>query len=1030
MKNRLPLPLFALIATVMCLTHAAALAKTARTYYTDADVAAIRARAKNPSYAREVRAILEKAELLTSRSDEELWDMVPEADLPRALNVRFGFDCPVHGKEVFKVGGHYPWIMSPDKPFKVQCPVGKEVYPSNDFHAYWKGGMKEKLDTKQKYVDDGNGWVDEEGNRYWFAAHYNFWGHWRRTILDGVTACGQAYLLTGDPKYAHTAAVVMARISQVYPAMDYRNQAYHSGKWPAGINGRILDYIWENSTAVNFATTYDAIYDTLDGDEKLRAIASARGVKDVKAAIEQDILQEQAGDVFEKKIWGNKLEVNTMSVLALVLDNDDPKKGKTTKESIEWVLRGPGELEFTLYNGFDRDGIGAESSPGYSSMWNVNAINAAENLARLGLDLGKEPKWRRVAKGVHELRILDDRTAHIGDHGGTIDGSPQLVRPDLLGFAVRQFDDADAARLLVRGREKAATRPSKNADATTAPATEEADVVEPLFSRQPFDAAKLKELAAKATLPDAPYTRDMGGYGLAILEANDGGPIGNRSAYVYYGSPAAGHGHLDRLNLGYTLLGRDVFSDLGYPSHWGPMSDWWVRNTPSHYCVMVDGRAQETKLAGHLTMFADLDGLKLAEAQANRTWKGGKVKDYRRLAALLDTGTPGSTLLIDAFVVEGGKQHDYSFHGLPFGKFAYDGKLVKEQAEGTLAGEDVAFDTKPKQNPEAGWQYFRSPKWYAASDVTKLTWRGDRGLDMDAYFPRFGDHSFDEVIVADTQPPVKPGYPDSMPYIVLRQTGEPTTLYLSVTDVYQGKTPVKSVERILANHPKAGGVVVTMENGDAWRVYVNQSGSTVKFGDGAEGDLPFAAVGPRKTYAVGGGKLGNANQPTVGPLKASEWTVTKVDYAKNAATVDGPALKPGKFGQVVMTDAGDVSASYTVRTADGGTLGFGETGLLTGRFAGAWDPARKVLKMTDRTGGVYNQFVGEGTFVGMYAVNEDYSTSAKITAYDAKANTFTIDAEHGEAFKDLNNDGHSFVFIADIGPGTKLRATPTAVMGP
>ena len=33
--------------------------------------------------------------------------------------------------------------------------------------------------------------------------------------------------------------------------------------------------------------------------------------------------------------------------------------------------------------------------------------------------------------------------------------------------------------------------------------------------------------------------------------------------------------------------------------------------------------------------------------------------------------------------------------------------------------------------------------------------------------------------------------------------------------------------------------------------------------------VPFAAVGPRKTYAVGGGKLGNAKQPAayVGPSR-------------------------------------------------------------------------------------------------------------------------------------------------------------------
>ena len=111
----------AALVLVGCLT-AASSAKTGRTYYTDADVAAIRARAENPAYAREVAAILKKAELLTSRSDEALWDMVPESDLPRALNVRFGVGCPVHGKEIFKAGGHLQAIL------KIAATVGQNLW--------------------------------------------------------------------------------------------------------------------------------------------------------------------------------------------------------------------------------------------------------------------------------------------------------------------------------------------------------------------------------------------------------------------------------------------------------------------------------------------------------------------------------------------------------------------------------------------------------------------------------------------------------------------------------------------------------------------------------------------------------------------------------------------------------------------------------------------------------------------------------------------------------------------------------------
>ncbi len=113
------------VALLMAAAGAAA-AKSRRTYFTESDIAAIRQRACDPRHAQELQSLLEQAAVLADRSDEEIWELIPEGDLPRALNVRFGVGCPVHGAEVFRVGGHYPWIMSPDRPFKVKCPVGGE----------------------------------------------------------------------------------------------------------------------------------------------------------------------------------------------------------------------------------------------------------------------------------------------------------------------------------------------------------------------------------------------------------------------------------------------------------------------------------------------------------------------------------------------------------------------------------------------------------------------------------------------------------------------------------------------------------------------------------------------------------------------------------------------------------------------------------------------------------------------------------------------------------------------------------------
>ena len=56
--------------------------------------------------------------------------------------------CPVHGADIYQDKEFYPWLDELDKPiiatteatvpyaWKVKCPIGGEMYPSNDFANY------------------------------------------------------------------------------------------------------------------------------------------------------------------------------------------------------------------------------------------------------------------------------------------------------------------------------------------------------------------------------------------------------------------------------------------------------------------------------------------------------------------------------------------------------------------------------------------------------------------------------------------------------------------------------------------------------------------------------------------------------------------------------------------------------------------------------------------------------------------------------------------------------------------------------
>jgi len=400
----------------------AAYGKSGRTYYTDEQVAAALAKIQKHDWAREeVTSAQAGSEWLVAMSDQELWDFVPPPEALRALNVSFGQGCPVQGKEVFRKGGHYPWIMSRDRPFKVKCPVGGEEYPENDFVPWELQPLDGQPERGQPIVDKGLGWVDEQGRRYFFVGYYLFWQRWQRDILPGVSTLARAYLLSGDPVYAHKCAVLMARIADFYERFDYPTQAYHNGSWPAGINGRILDYIWTTGTTTSFALAYDAIYPALGQDAELVAFLQEKGIEDVRPHLETKMLHTMAGDIMRGFVRGNMgMHQRSLATLAIVLDNDDPDAGPTTQQMRDWIMSGPGDVEYVLWNGFYRDGHGGESSPGYSSGWCVNFYQIAELLPRIGVDIWGNPKLKKMADIGIELAITGTTCPSIGDAGSIL----------------------------------------------------------------------------------------------------------------------------------------------------------------------------------------------------------------------------------------------------------------------------------------------------------------------------------------------------------------------------------------------------------------------------------------------------------------------------------------------------------------------------------------------------------------------------------------------------------------------------------
>ncbi|MEN6645131.1 MAG: heparinase II/III family protein [Armatimonadia bacterium] len=665
-----------LLVILLLLSLSGVSAKQARTYYDEAFMSRLKGKIAGSQAAKDEVAGLEReCAWILAMSDQELWDFVPPPEQMRAINVCIAHDCPICGDEVNRKAGHYPWITSREQPFKVKCPVCQTVFPSNDFKPWNTEGLAGKPVEEPGYADNGVGWVDKkDGRRYYFVSYYIFWQRWSKDVLGGLNALRAAYLCTGKAEYAHKAGVMLAKIGSEYERFDYRKQCYHEGMW--GINGRISDYIWSTGNDSNIALTFDAVYPGVAEDKGLEAFLAGKGLGKPGDVIEK-MLWVMVKDVMTGYVAGNMgMHQLTLANLALVLKNDDPQRGPTSKDMTDWIMRGGGRMEDLLWNGFYREGLGAESSPGYSSGWCTNFYNVAQLLPRLGLNVWSNPKLRKMADIGRDLTVAGRFSPSIGDSGRLTGTSPIALTPDLQGTAFMQYRDAKYARML------------KDMGASSGGLMEDY-----------FDGAAVDKAAEGVTLPEL-KTRNLGGYGCAILETGAKGR--ERALSMYYGDAGGGHGHFDRLNVEMFSHGRVVMPEDGYPTPFTrpDFYEWRRADTYKHYCVMVDELPQMTYEAGDLEMLVGTPGVQVVEASAERAYPELATL-YRRTSALVDI-SPEQSYLLDVWRVRGGKQHDWCYHAGAPEMTVTGGALGAVQTKGTLAGEEVAYGKQPPARATGG----------------------------------------------------------------------------------------------------------------------------------------------------------------------------------------------------------------------------------------------------------------------------------------------------------------------------------------
>jgi hypothetical protein len=452
--------------------------KTRRTYYRDDKVEAARRNVEIYDWAQSVKdAAVAKADVYVNLGYDFLWNLVTPQSIPRSYGVNQTYGCLNCGNAI-DAFGNYPYLADPiNDPWKLECPSCHMKFPTNDFAAYYESGKDEhgifrpeladrSLLVNTLYpekgetwgVDDGFGYVHTNGRKYTFIAYYNHWHVWYGGIVStALNNLRDAYIYTGDMKYARAGIILLDRVADVYPDMDIWPYKIADGFLNSNGNsnrGKVVGSIWETGLARDFLKDYDAFFPAMDDPETISFLsqkADEYGLSVLKKSgtgirrnIEDGIVRQIFPAVKDAKIRGNNgMHQSTLAMAAVVLD--------TMPETKEWLdfnfqsgtasanaVTG-GNILASFVNDVDRDGHGNEAAPGYNRLWLGQYIEVANILDGYDLypaaDLYENPKFKKMFYSMISVLLTDKYSALIGDTGST--GNPGVfvdINQTILAF--------------------------------------------------------------------------------------------------------------------------------------------------------------------------------------------------------------------------------------------------------------------------------------------------------------------------------------------------------------------------------------------------------------------------------------------------------------------------------------------------------------------------------------------------------------------------------------------------------------------
>ncbi len=712
-------------------------------FLNDKEIADARVRAGKEEWAKRIKEnYTQLADAWVSRDYNFIKSMIPAWGAIYVYGLGKDLD-PVHHKKMKWLG----W----NDPFHLVAEDGT-VYPNAD------------------HPDEGMGWTDPRSKeKYYFKAFTN--GRIIKQLeTTELPALVNAYLLTGNETYAERALWILDAIATIYPRAN-EGPIDYPGLAPGKADGGRLDRPYYQSARAMMNYAYFAEMLSLSVHARKPSRSNAASGYSMLKNIELNLLMNGADyclRMAKRSTVGNTylnngvIDYNRAPLVVGAL------LGIT--EWVDWALNSPVGFRRTISNAIDVNGRYFETSTLYGEHTRSLLLTTSYFLKRMqlpdypeGYNAYNDLRFARFALNFFTDVEIAGRLPLFGDSGpdNLVTNNSKVFDKGTL-VAAKEFYEYSGEKEVYKLALETASRMLNNMPEDAAPG--EGD----LFRRYDWEGFVSNARLAGGG-PATKRSSLLFDNGMLILRSGGFGDK-ERAALLRFG-PTLNHGHADELGLGFYARGREFSFDPGY---YNTHLRFGFTTTTVAHNILVVNRTNQLRWpspGGDLQTWTDGEVLKSAAVDDPKAYASQGLTQYKRRVALIDISADES-YIIDNFWAQGGREYDYSLHGITQAEFQMlsDTKTTGgKQQTGSVLSPLVDYSATMDINgrvtsfpdahfyfapPGAGFGFLSQPERYHFNNPMQMQWSATDSTDHRMQVWQFAPPSSELIVAKSPQGPI------------------------------------------------------------------------------------------------------------------------------------------------------------------------------------------------------------------------------------------------------------------------------------